>query len=192
MAVLEIRTYPDLVLKERGREVTEFGAALHQLLDDMADTMAKAEGLGLAANQVGEPVRLFLMDVPDAEGQRTGVLEIINPRILARRGEVKYEEGCLSFPDLYEPVVRANEVEVAYQDRHGQEQRIKAKGLASICIQHEFDHLEGITFIDRLSPLKRRVALRDYMRNNREDIEEKQFRGKARAKRADPQVVTPG
>lgn len=191
MALLEIRTYPDPVLKERGRAVTEFGPELHQLLDDMAETMAKAEGLGLAANQVGEVLRLFLMDVPDGEGQRTGVIEVINPRILARRGEVKYEEGCLSFPNLYEHVIRAHDIEVAYQDRNGQEQKIKAKGLAAICLQHEMDHLDGITFLDRLSPLKRRVALRDYMRNNREEIEDKQFRTKAaRAKRAEPQVVS--
>jgi peptide deformylase len=181
MAVLTIHTYPDPVLKVRCAEVTAFDAALHQFLDDMADTMAEAEGIGLAANQVGQTVRLFLMDVPLEGEQRTGRLEIINPRVLQRRGETKYEEGCLSFPGLYETVMRASEIDLAYQDRHGAEQRLTLRGLPAICCQHELDHLDGVTFVDRLSPLKRRIALRDYERAHRETIEDKQFRAKRRS-----------
>lgn len=182
MAVLTIRTFPDPILKERCAEVTRFDGELHQLLDDMFETMS-TEGIGLAANQVGHSVRLFVMDVPLEGDQRTGRLEIINPRILARRGEVKYEEGCLSFPGMYESVNRAAEIDLAWQDRQGQHVSATMRGLVAICAQHEFDHLEGITFIDRLSPLKRRIAMRDYLREHREAIEDKQFRSRPKGKR---------
>ena len=188
MAVLPIRTFPDDVLRQRCREVEAFDAALHQLLDDMADTMRAAEGIGLAANQVGALHRLYLMDVPLSENVRTGLLEIINPQIVARRGEQRYEEGCLSFPELYENVVRASEIELSWQDRTGQPQRATLRGLVAVCAQHEFDHLDGITFVDRLSPLKRQMALRDYARNNREAIEDKQFRAKNRQRRTPQQL----
>lgn len=182
MAVRPIVTFPDPVLKQRCAEVTSFDADLHTLLDDMADTM-EGHGIGLAANQVGVSLRVFVMDVPlggKSDGRQeveshesTGLLELINPRILARRGEIKYQEGCLSFPGLYEDVNRAAEVDVVFQDRHGQEQRLAAHGLVAICIQHELDHLDGITFVDRLSPLKKRIALRDYLRaQQREALED--------------------
>ena len=194
MAVLEILTYPDEALHKRCSEVTAFDAGLHKLLDDMAQTMQSQEGIGLAANQVGELRRLFLMDVPlgkDAQTGaelRTGLLEIINPRIANKRGEVRFEEGCLSFPGIYENVIRANEIELHWQDRTGAPQQAKLQGLVAICAQHEFDHLEGITFVERLSPLKRRLALREYERANRESIEDKQFRAKARQRRQPQQL----
>jgi peptide deformylase len=186
MAIRTIVKYPDPVLKERCSEVTAFDADLHQLLDDMAATMATADGIGLAANQVGVTQRVFVMDVPvdqrepqtAAEPVRTGLLEVINPRIIQAKGEVKYEEGCLSFPNVHEWVTRAAEIDLVFQDRDGTQQRLTARGLLAICIQHELDHLEGITFLDRLSPLKRRIVLRDYLRENAEEIADQQHRAK--------------
>lgn len=190
MAVLPVVTYPDPVLRQRCKEVTAFDASLHKLLDDMGETMAAAEGIGLAANQVGDLRRLFLMNVPVDENTTTGLLEVINPRIVAKRGEVRFEEGCLSFPSVYEFVVRANEIELHYQDRSGAAQKLICRGIVAICVQHEFDHLEGITFLDRLSPLKRQLALRDYDRKNREALDDKAFRAKARARRSPPQQIS--
>ena len=182
MAIRPIVTWPDPVLKQRCEEVVSFDAELHTLLDDMADTMHD-EGIGLAANQVGVTLRVFVMDVPLGDGEHTGRIEVINPRIVATRGDTRYEEGCLSFPGVNETVKRALEVDLAFQDRNGQAQQVAARGLVAICIQHELDHLDGITFIDRLSPLKRRIALRDYMRENRELIEDAQHRARSRQRR---------
>lgn len=165
MATLPIVTWPDAILKRKSAPVETFDLALITLLEDMGQTMAEAEGLGLAANQVGDPRRLFLMGVPaEAEEQEVEVLEVINPTIEARRGELKYEEGCLSFPEIYQQVLRAAEIDVCFVDRHGVAQRRTLRELAAVCFQHELDHLDGITFLDRLSPLKRRLALRAYSR----------------------------
>lgn len=190
MAVLPILTYPDPALRQRCKPVEAFDEAFHRTLGDMADTMRNSEGIGLAANQVGILQRFFLMDVPINDKESTGLLEIINPRIAARRGEVRFEEGCLSFPGVYENVIRANEIELQYQDRTGAPQKVVMRGIVAICAQHELDHLDGITFLDRLSPLKRRIVLREYERANREKIDDKQFRAKARARRAPPQVIS--
>jgi len=182
MAILTIRTFPDSALKGRCEPVAAFDADLHRLLDDMAETMRSEDGIGLAANQVGDLRRLFLMDVPlppDAqtkEPRSTGLIEVINPVILARRGEVRQEEGCLSFPGVYEQVNRAAEVDLQWCDRHGVVQRATMVGLVAICAQHEGDHLDGITFIDRLSPLKRQLALRAYERSLRESADDRRQR----------------
>lgn len=186
MAALTIVTYPDPVLKQKCEPVVQFDDDLHAFLDALAETMETADGIGLAANQVAVLKRIFVMDVPLRENERgeteyTGLLEIINPHIVAKRGEIKYEEGCLSFPGVNEDVIRANEIDLKFFDRHGQAQQVCAKGLLAICMQHELDHLDGITFLDRLSPLKRKIALRDYLRENRELIEEQAQRNKRRA-----------
>lgn len=189
MALRTVVTFPDPILKQRCAEVTDFGAELHTLLDDMADTMAKEEGIGLAANQVAVSLRVFIMDVPVGQERPDGSqdsirLEVINPRIVGKRGEVHYDEGCLSFPGVTESVLRAAEIELAFQDRHGVAQQVTATGLVAICMQHELDHLDGITFIDRLSPLKRRVVLRDYLRDNAERIAEQDRKAKLQQRRA--------
>jgi len=183
MAIRPIVTWPDPVLRQRCTEVIAFDADLHQLLGDMAETM-KDEGIGLAANQVGVLLRVFVMDVPLGEGEHTGVIEVINPRIAQARGEIRYEEGCLSFPGVNETVKRAAEVDLTYQDRNGVAHEVHARGLVAICIQHELDHLDGVVFLDRLSPLKRRIALRDYLRENREQIEDAQHRAKSKLRRS--------
>ena len=204
MAIRDIVVFPHPVLKQRCAEVTEFDATLHSLLDDMSDTMHKADGIGLAANQIGVSARVFLMDVPvnrggsreerkaqakaEAESNQpppsTGRIEVINPKIVARRGELRYEEGCLSFPGMSEWVNRAAEIDLVYQDRTGTEQALSATGLVAVCIQHELDHLDGITFFDRLSTLKRKIALREHLRQNRDLIEDQALRDKAKQKRA--------
>lgn len=200
MAIRSIVTFPHPALKQRCAPVEAFDADLHQLLDDMAETMATAEGIGLAANQVAVAQRIFIMDVPvdrpepararrgepraAEEPARTGLLEVLNPRITASRGEVRYEEGCLSFPGVQEWVVRAAEIDLEFQDRHGQPQRLTARGLLAICIQHELDHLEGVVFLDRLSPLKRRIVLRDYLRTNAELIADQDSKERAKQRQA--------
>ncbi len=186
MAKREIVAFPHPVLKQRCAEVKEFDEALHALLDDMALTMADAEGIGLAANQVDVPLRIFLMDVPLGEKQTTGIVEVINPVITATRGHTHYDEGCLSFPGLTETVKRHAEIDLSFQDRHGGTQSVQASGLVAICIQHEFDHLEGITFLDRLSPLKRRVAVREYLRENAELLADQERKTRTRQRRSTP------
>jgi peptide deformylase len=134
---------------------------IRKLLDDMAETMYAAPGIGLAAIQVGAPVRVVVIDLQD-EQHPTGVLEFINPEIIEREGEIWYEEGCLSVPGITEEVQRSARVTVKALDRNGQPFELKADGLLAVCCQHEFDHLEGVLFIDRLSRLKRKMALRHY------------------------------
>jgi peptide deformylase len=202
MASRSIVTFPNPVLKQKCAEVSNFGPELHRLLDDMAETMAMADGIGLAANQVAVPWRVIVMDIPvdrqaevaansrapgnDDDGQTvsTGLIELVNPRLTAMRGEIRYEEGCLSFPGMHEVVTRAAEIDLVYQDRDGGEHAVTAAGLVAICVQHEIDHLEGITFIDRLSPLKRRVAMREYLRARAAAEVEEQRTARCNARRA--------
>ena len=194
MAVLEVVTFPHPALKQKCEPVTRFDGELHQFLDDMAATMNDADGIGLAANQVGVAQRIFLMDVPtnrgsgDKDVKTTGRIEVINPQITGQRGELKYEEGCLSFPGMSEFIMRAAEIDLEYQDRTGKACKLTAKGLVAVCIQHELDHLNGITFIDRLSPFKRKIALREYLRQNRDVIDDQAMREKLKARRAQQNV----
>lgn len=165
MAERTIVEYPHPALRRRCAEVTSFDATLATLLDDMRETMDKANGIGLAANQVAVPLRAFTMVIPGASEDDPGeFVELVNPVIVGKRGEVRNEEGCLSFPELYEAVLRAAEVDVQYDDRNGVAHRRTFAQIAAVCVQHEIDHLDGVTFVDRLSPLKRRLALRAFQR----------------------------
>lgn len=160
---LEILQYPDPKLKEIGEPVTKFDAELHKLLDDMTETMYSANGIGLAATQVGKKLRLFVIDIgePKEDGDPPRKLyEFINPQISKGQGKVTFEEGCLSVPNYTDEVTRKESILVKYQDRFGAPQTLEAHGLLAVCIQHEHDHLDGIVFVDRLSPLKRRMARR--------------------------------
>ncbi len=168
MSKRPIVTWPHPVLKRRCDEVEHFDDDLCRLLDDMLETMEEADGLGLAANQVAVSKRIFIMGVMVEGEEELELVEVVNPVIEARRGETKHEEGCLSFPDLYEEVVRAAEVDVSFRDRNGEETRATYSGLGAVCFQHELDHLDGITFIERLSPLKRRLAMRAHQRMQRQ------------------------
>lgn len=166
MALLAIRTWPDPILKQKGQPIEVWDDDLRRILTDMAETMYASRGIGLAAQQVGLARRMLVCDIPpEQEGEKgTGLLFLTNPRILRREGEVTWNEGCLSFPGLEIDVNRAARVRVAYQDEHGRPREVEAGGLLAVCLQHEMDHLDGIVFTDRLGPVSRRMALREYER----------------------------
>ncbi|MDR1311207.1 MAG: peptide deformylase [Burkholderiaceae bacterium] len=153
MALLPILIYPDVRLNKVAKPVSLFDAQLMRLLDDMAETMYDARGIGLAAPQVGIARRVIIIDV--SEERQTPQI-FINPAIITTDGEkILHEEGCLSVPGIYEPVERPAQVGVRAQNEFGEWFEITAEGLMSVCLQHEIDHLEGKMFVDYLSPLKR-------------------------------------
>jgi len=163
MSLLKIHHYPDPVLKQRAVPVSTFDAGLRELAGDMLDTMYAAPGVGLAAPQVGISRRLIVLDCSAKDGDRQPLVAI-NPEIVAREGECCEEEGCLSVPEYYANVVRSEKVRVRFQDLEGNEREVEADGLWSICFQHEIDHLDGILFVDRLSPLKRGLFRKKYQK----------------------------
>ena len=154
MALLKIRHYPDPVLKKVAAPVTEFDDSLRQLAHDMAETMYAAPGVGLAAPQVGISKRLTVIDCSSRD-EDAQLLIMVNPEILSGEGESCEEEGCLSVPEYYARVERSATVKVRFQDLDEKTHVIEAQGLTSIACQHEIDHLDGILFVDHLSPLKR-------------------------------------
>lgn len=151
---MEILEYPDKRLRDRSREICEFTPELKELAENMAHTMYETNGIGLAAPQVGEFVRLVVIDVTGPE-ERTGLMHLVNPRIVTAEGETESEEGCLSVPNIRTLVKRAEKVQVTAQDLEGKECVIDADGLLAICLQHEIDHLEGELIVDHMSRLKR-------------------------------------
>jgi peptide deformylase len=164
MALRKICTYPDPVLRNKTTRVERIDNALDRLIEDMVETMHAAPGVGLAANQVGVPLQLAVIDLSsrDDEEQRHPLLVIINPEILSVEGSVIEEEGCLSIPDYAEKVKRAARVKVRAQDRKGKQFEIEAEGLMAKALQHEIDHLNGLLFIDKLSPLKKSLFKRRF------------------------------
>jgi len=166
MAILPIRKYPDPVLAESAAPVAEITPDLQRLIDDMADTMYQAPGIGLAANQVGSLQRVVVCDItPRDEGRNLMVL--INPEIIAASGETTHEEGCLSVDNFSAEVRRNACVTVACLDRQGRPQEITAQDLLAIVLQHEIDHLNGTLFIDRISRLKRSLYKRQVKKQMR-------------------------
>jgi len=164
MALREICTYPDPVLRKKTSRVERIDSSLDRLIKDMVETMHAAPGVGLAANQVGVPLQLAVIDLSSRENedQRHPLLVIINPEILSMEGSVIEEEGCLSIPDYAEKVKRAVRVKVRAQDRTGKSFELEAEGLMAKALQHEIDHLNGLLFVDRLSPLKKSFFKRRY------------------------------
>jgi peptide deformylase len=162
MAIRAIKTYPEAVLRTKAARIESIDASIRQLIDDMIETMHAAPGVGLAANQVGIPIQLAVIDVADREEGRAKrpIVVLINPEIVFQEGSVVADEGCLSIPDLTEKVKRAAKVKVRAQDREGKHFEMDADGLMAKALQHEIDHLNGILFIDRLSPLKRNIFRR--------------------------------
>jgi peptide deformylase len=154
MSLLQIRIYPDPVLKKVATPVTEFDESLRQLASDMAETMYAAPGVGLAAPQVGVSKRLAVIDC-SARDEAAQLLIMVNPEIVAEEGECFEEEGCLSVPEYYAKVQRSAKVQVRFQDLDAETHVIEAGGLTAIACQHEIDHLDGVLFVDHLSPLKR-------------------------------------
>ena len=162
MALREIRSYPDPVLRNKTSRVERIDSTLERLIEDMVETMRAAPGVGLAANQVGVPLQIAVIDLSSREDeeQRHPLLVIINPEVLAMEGSVIEEEGCLSIPDYSEKVKRAARVKVRAQDRTGKQFELEAEGLMAKALQHEIDHLNGLLFVDRLSPLKKSLFKR--------------------------------
>ena len=152
MAILKILNYPDPRLHTVAKPVAEVDAAIRQLINDMAETMYEAPGIGLAATQVDAHIQLLIIDTSETKDQ---LQVFINPKIIARSGEQDYEEGCLSVPGIYETVTRAEKVTVEALNYEGKKFTLKAHGLLSVCIRHEIDHLLGRVFVEYLSPLKR-------------------------------------
>lgn len=162
MALREIRKYPDPVLRQKTGRVETVDASLGRLIDDMVETMHAAPGVGLAANQVGVPLQVAVIDLSSREekGQRHPLLVLINPEMLSLEGSIIEEEGCLSIPEYTEKVKRASKVKVRAQDRAGKSFDLEAEGLLAKALQHEIDHLNGLLFIDRISPLKKDIFKR--------------------------------
>jgi peptide deformylase len=163
MAIRTILHYPDARLREPGKRVDRITPEVQQLVDDMAETMYAAPGVGLAATQVGELHQIFVVDCA-AEGEPSDFRVFINPEILSRDGSTTFEEGCLSFPGAREEIERAARVRVKAQDRDGKWFELEAEGLLAIAIQHEYDHLQGVLMIDRLGPLKKRLLHRKMLK----------------------------
>lgn len=155
-----ILAYPDKRLRDPGLEVTEFDDELQTLIDDMAETMYAAPGVGLAATQIGVSKRLFIIDVATEDDEPSDLRVFINPEIIEAEGDTTFSEGCLSFPGIREEIDRAERVKVRALDRDGTPFELEADGLLAIAIQHENDHLEGKLMIDRLSVLRRRLVHR--------------------------------
>ena len=159
----EVRYLGDPVLREMCREVETIDDDIRALVDDLLETMYAEDGIGLAAPQIGVPLRVFVYDVREDE-IAPGVL--VNPRIVEATGKQKEIEGCLSIPGLDEVVERSGQVVFEGLDRDGEPVRIGATGLLSRCLQHENDHLDGVLFIDRVSPLKRRMLLKKWSKTD--------------------------
>ena len=158
MALMEITEFPERVLKEVGEPVERFDAELGRLVADMYETMYAAEGVGLAAPQVGLSLRLFVMD---CEGLK---LVAANPEILSAEGEQEGEEGCLSVGKIHAPLRRPARVRLRAQDVHGEWYEREAEGLAARCFLHETDHCDGLLFLDHLSPLRRDMVKRRFQK----------------------------
>lgn len=162
MAILEIKRYPEKVLKEKALPVTNIDGEVQQLIDDMIETMYAAPGIGLAAPQVGVSRRIIVIDVSVKEGEKIPLIVLINPEIIMSEGEIESEEGCLSLPGYITTVKRAKRVLVSGLNREGKEVRVEGEGLLSRALQHEIDHLNGTLLIDRISSIKREFFKKRY------------------------------
>jgi peptide deformylase len=163
MAIRKIFTFPEKILRTRSIPVEVVDDDIRKLVDDMAETMYAAPGIGLAANQVGVARRIAVVDVTHPDGAPK-LYTLINPEIVAREGEIVWEEGCLSFPGIHVDVERAVHVVVRALDRDGKPFEIEADELLAIAMQHEIDHLDGLTLADKVSFLKRRMMVRELVK----------------------------
>lgn len=145
MAVLQIRALPDPALRQRAKRVNTIDASIQKLIDDMIDTLRASSGVGLAAPQIGVPLRIAVIEMPGEE-----VITLINPVVMKRKGERVLTEGCLSMPGYQGEIKRSLTVKVRAQDRHGKEIRLKGEGLFAQVLEHETDHLNGTLYVDHL------------------------------------------
>ncbi|WP_267524454.1 peptide deformylase [Campylobacter sp. MG1] len=167
--ILDILKYPNKALFVRSEEVKDFDANLHELLDNMYDTMIISSGIGLAAIQVGKPFRIFIINlINDNEVQdKNDLIEFINPKITPLDDKTQiYEEGCLSVPGFFEEVIRHENIRVDFYDRYGNISTLEASGLLSVAIQHENDHLDGHLFIEKIG-YQARKKLEKYLKENK-------------------------
>lgn len=165
MPVLPIVTYNDPVLRKKGEAVQEFNDETREFIENMFETMYNSEGVGLAAPQVGVSLRVFVLDADnmlDDDEEKPGPMAFVNPEIIEKKGlKVPMDEGCLSIPDVTDKIIRPETVVVKYKDENFEDQEIEASGWLARVIQHEYDHLDGILFIDYLSAFRKRMHKAD-------------------------------
>ena len=172
MALREVLQFPDKRLRRVSDPISEVTDAIRELARDMCDVMYDEPGIGLAAPQVGEAIRLIVVDTEwTEEGRERNPLVLVNPEIVAREGELIWNEGCLSVPDFQADVERAARVRLRATDLEGHPLEIDAEDLQAVCFQHEIDHLEGMLFIDRISRLKREL----YVRKRRKQLRQEEL-----------------
>lgn len=167
MAIRPILHFPDPKLRTRSTSVVEVDDEIRTLVDDMLETMYDAPGIGLAAPQVAAFKRVIVVDTSE---DKSAPLVLINPELLETRGNEEMDEGCLSVPGIYEPVVRADWIKVRALDRNGQPFELEASGLEAVCIQHEIDHLDGKLFVDYLSEIKRQRIRKKMEKQRRQTL----------------------
>lgn len=175
MSVLQVLVWPHKILETKSSDVTVFDSAFKQFVADMHETMEHSGGIGLAANQVGDLRRVLTVHIPWAESRYAEQEEaqewwhnkrftFVNPVIVKKEGKIKWQEGCLSFPEIYDFVDRAAEVWVKAKDENGKEFEVHATGLFAVCLQHEIDHIDGVVFFRRMSRLKADVIKKKMIR----------------------------
>ena len=182
---LKIEIWPSPALSKKTQKVESFDDDLKCIIKNMLFTMYSTPGIGLAAPQVNVNKRFFVLDIdykrekvtlPDNTEEyhldEFNPMVFINPVIKSKKGEILYEEGCLSIPGVYEEVKRAEEISVEFQDIHGNQQQLDTDGILAVCIQHECDHLNGIVFLDRLSLLKRKFIKKKFLKERQRDRDE--------------------
>ena len=157
MATLDVVTYPQTTLRKISEPITEIGQDIHDLIRDMRETMYGSRGIGLAAPQVGVNQKVIVVDVRFYQPEQEP-FALINPEIVSGEGEVDSTEGCLSVPDVLETIKRKEKVTVRGLSEQGEQVEIEATGMLAICLQHEIDHLNGMTIVERLSPIKRELV----------------------------------
>ncbi|EJF97272.1 peptide deformylase [Bartonella taylorii] len=173
MPIKSLITLPDPILREVSKPVEHIDSALQKLADDMLDTMYNAQGVGLAAIQIGIPLRMLVIDVSRDDISKNPLV-VINPEILWLSDERNtYKEGCLSIPEYYAEVERPKRLCVRYQDRQGKQTEIEADDLLATCLQHEIDHLNGCLFIDHISKIKRDMVIRKFKKRAKENNAQK-------------------
>jgi len=170
MAVKNILTEPNKLLRQISKPVDKVGKEEQQLMDDMLETMYAANGIGLAAIQIGIPKRIIVMDISKDENKKEPRY-FVNP-VIQKKDKIKsiYEEGCLSVPNQFAEIERPKNCDIEYLDYNGNKQLLKAEGLLATCIQHEMDHLEGVLFIDYLSKLKKSMIIKKLSKNKSNQI----------------------
>ena len=168
MAVLEILKYPHPLLKKRCKKVEEVNEEVRDLIQNMVDTMYEANGIGLAACQIGVPLKVIVLDVSPIDPQQ-GLFAMANPEIISEEGEIDHEEGCLSVPDCIQKVKRKERIFVKGLSPEGEEIKVKGEGILGFALQHEIDHLNGILILDQMSGLKREIYRRKLKKEKRKE-----------------------